>query len=337
MCRVSLAPTHLSIDPDSLEAIYSDPSATPGLFDPRAMPAPKEMKGNPTLHSFVADMTDSLAQSHIALYQVGCQPAPFADVPGGSYPVCAFHDMNDQITAIVEQSSHFYTLTYSPTNQNWNGQSRKFSVKMDDPTLRLQYRHSYLGGPNDAAVQRVATPAQTAASAAVLRDATGPRPTLQNAMGMGTVEPTQIVFQASATSAPTETKDSGSQPTVGNYLNAKLRKQGYRAYTVHYRVRANELKLVPNIDRTSYAGKLELVAVVYDNQGQAVNGKREKASVSFDNLTDPQLQTAELTGNLTIQVPVKGSYFLRLGVRDTATDRVGALEIPLDRIAVPAR
>ena len=97
------------------------------------------------------------------------------------------------------------------------------------------------------------------------------------------------------------------------------------------------MKLVPNADRTSYAGKLELVAVVYDNQGQAVNGKREKASVNYSNLTDPQLQTAELTGDLVIQVPVKGSCFLRLGVLDTATDRVGALEISVDRIPLRAK
>jgi hypothetical protein len=152
---------------------------------------------------------------------------------------------------------------------------------------------------------------------------------------MGTVEPTQIVFEASATPAATETTDTAKQPAAGNYLDAKLRKQGYRDYTVHFRVRANELKLVPNVDRTSYAGKLDFVAVVYDNQGQAVNGKREKASVNFANLTDPQLQTAELTGDLVIQVPAKGNYFLRLGVHDTATDRVGALEIPVDRIALP--
>ena len=66
-----------------------------------------------------------------------------------------------------------------------------------------------------------------------------------------------------------------------------------------------------------------------------MNGKREHASVTFPNLTDPQLQTAEVTGDLVIQVPAKGSYFLRLGVHDTATDRVGALEIPIDRIPIP--
>ena len=330
------APTHLAIDPDSLAAIYSDPDRNQDLFDARIVPAPKEMKTNPTLRTFVADMTDSLAQGHIALYQVGCQPAPFADVPGGSYPVCAFHDTKDQITAIVDQSSHFYTLSYTPTNQNWNGQPRKFHVEMADPTLRLQYRHSYLGGPNDAAVQRVQAAVQTAASATVLHDATGPSPTLQTAMGMGTVEPTQVVFQASATPAATESKDPGNQPAAtGNYLALKFRKQGYRNYTVHFRVRANELKLTQPNPESPYAGKLEFVAVVYDNQGQAVNGKRERASVSFDNLTDPGLQTASLTGDLVIQVPAKGSYFLRLGVRDTATDRVGALEIPIDRIPLP--
>jgi hypothetical protein len=161
---------------------------------------------------------------------------------------------------------------------------------------------------------------------------------MQTAMGMGTVEPTQVVFEASATPARVETKDSGNQPMVaGNYLNVKLRKQGYRDYLVHFRVHANELKLTPSADQTAYIGKLEFVAVVYDNLGQAVNGKREKASVSFPNLTDPQLQTADLTGDLTIQVPVKGSYFLRLGVHDVAIDRVGALEIPVDRIPMPGK
>jgi hypothetical protein len=283
-------------------------------------------------------MTDNLAQAHIALYQVGCQPAPFADVPGGFYPVCAFHDMKDQIAAIVDQSSHFYTLTYTPTNQNWNGQPRKFHVEMADPTLRLQYRHNYLGGSNDTAVQRVSAQVETAASAAVLHATTGPSPALQTAMGMGTVEPTQIVFDASATRAPTESKDAANQPAAaGNFLNVKFRREGYRDYTVHFRVRANELKLNQPTPESPYAGKLEFVAVVYDNQGQAMNGKREKASVSFDNLTDPDLQTASLTGDLVIQVPAKGSYFLRLGVRDTATDRVGALEIPIDRISLSAK
>ena len=333
------AATDASIDPDHpTELVYSDPHAIPGLFDPRTLPAPAEMKKNPSIQTFLGDMTDSLAQSHIALYRLGCQPHPVADVPGGTYPVCDYPDAKDQITAIVDLSSHFYTITYTPTNQNLNGQPRRFSVKMDDPSLRLQYRHSYLGGPNDTAVQRVQPQAQNAATLAVLHGAAGFSPTLQTAMGMGTVEPTQIVFEASATPATDEIKDSGDPPAAGgNYLDAKLRKQGYRDYTLHFRVHVHELKLVQNADHMSYVGKLEFVAVVYDNHGQAINGKREKASVSFPDLTDPQLPAASLTSDLVIEVPAKGNYFLRLGVRDTATDRVGALEIPVGRIPMPTK
>ena len=33
-----------------------------------------------------------------------------------------------------------------------------------------------------------------------------------------------------------------------------------------------------------------------------------------------------------IAVPVKGNYFLRVGVHDVASDHIGALEIPVDEV-----
>jgi VWFA-related protein len=314
--------------PDPSQETYSAPQgANVDLpTGPIGMPPP-EMKGNPTFATYLGGIRDSLAQSRIGLNTVGIGCLYQFGVP-------------EQIAAIVDQGAHYYRVSYTPTNQNWNGQARKVSVELADKTLRLDYRTSYLGklGMGDMTIQRVETPVQTAAASAVLHNATGPSPTLQTAMGMGTVEPTQVIFEASATPAATETKDGGSVPAAaGNFLAVKLRKQGYRDYTLHYRVRANELKLIAAPDGKSYSGKLEFVAVLYDNQGQAVNGKRERASVSFANLTDPQIERAELTGDLSIQVPTKGNYFLRLGVRDTATDRVGALEIPVDRIPLPRK
>jgi VWFA-related protein len=319
-------PTTVSIDPElPLDPVYSDPHSIDGIdsvWDPRAMPPPEEMKTNPTARTYLRDMTFSLEQSRIVMHTMGIG--------------CIYQDgVPERIAGLVDRGAHYYTVSYTPTNQAWDGRPRKFSVEMADKTLRLEYRTSYLGSSNDTAVQRVRAPLETAAAAVVLNETTGPSPTLQTAMGMGTVEPTQIVFEASATRAASESKDPGNKPAEpGNFLAVKYRRQAYRDYTIHLRVRANELKLTQGFDPpSSYAGKLEFVAMVYDNQGQAVNGKREKVSVNFDSLTDAQLQTAELTGDLVIQVPAKGSYFLRLGVYDTASDRVGALEIPVDRIA----
>jgi VWFA-related protein len=329
---------------------------------------PTEWKSYPTFAAYMANITASLQQSRIAIYQMQGSPvvgtggpsmaASLDDIkaateerhPGWgpdpvmaemflTEPTCDYPQAKERIAAIVDHSQHYYTISYTPTNQSWSDKPRQFSVQLADPTLKLAYRRSYIGSSSDTTIQRVAAPAvQTAAAATVFHDTTGPSPTLQTAMGMGAIEPTQVIFEASATPAPTQTKDpSKAPPTPGNFLAVKFRKQGYRDYTVHFRVRANELKLTPSADDTSYTGNLDFVAVVYDNQGQAVNGKREKVSVTFPDLSDPQLQTASLTGDLVIEVPVKGSYFLRLGVRDAATDRVGALEIPVDRIPLAGK
>jgi hypothetical protein len=39
-----------------------------------------------------------------------------------------------------------------------------------------------------------------------------------------------------------------------------------------------------------------------------------------------------LAARLEIAVPVKGNYFLRVGVHDVASDHIGALEIPVDEV-----
>lgn len=338
------------------------------------VPGVGESKVHPTIRAYLDNITSTLEQSRISIYPMEATPVggsgglsiaddhPHESMyhdPNGQpinppgwesqfvaeeemyrTPVtCAYPEGKERIAAIVDRATHYYTLTYSPTNQNFNGQSRHFSVELADKSLRLEYRKSYLGSPADTAVQPLAAPpVQTAAAAAIIRNTVGPSIPIENAMGMGTIEPTQIVFEASVTPSPAKTKeDAKSPPSAVNFLLVKYRKQGYRDYTVHFRVRADELKLTSTPDQSAYTGKLEFVAVVYDNRGQAVNGKREHASISFPNLTDPQLQTAEVTGDLVIQVPAKGSYFLRLGVHDTATDRVGALEIPTDCIPVPPK
>ena len=111
--------------------------------------------------------------------------------------VCDYPEGKQRIAAIVDRGAHYYTLTYSPTNQNFNGQPRKFSVELTDKSLHIEYRRVlYLWQPRyDTAVQPLAgLPVQTAAAAAILRNTIGPSISMQTAMGMGTVEPTQVVF-----------------------------------------------------------------------------------------------------------------------------------------------
>ena len=65
-----------------------------------------------------------------------------ADETGGK----AFYGNNDLRAAMersMEQGSMYYTLAYSPENQNWNGKFRRIQVKLDKAGYHLQYRRGY--------------------------------------------------------------------------------------------------------------------------------------------------------------------------------------------------
>jgi hypothetical protein len=152
-------------------------------------------------------------------------------------------------------------------------------------------------------------------------------------MGLGAPETDDIVFQATVKRGAEIVKDAAGQPAPpGNFLSESLRTKGYRAYNLHYAVRADQLRLIGAPDQKAYAEKLEVVAVIYDSLGHLLNSKKSAVSVTFDGPDDPRLVQATVTADLTTQIPSTGDYFLRIGVHDLAADRVGALEIPASSI-----
>jgi hypothetical protein len=48
---------------------------------------------------------------------------------------------------------------------------------------------------------------------------------------------------------------------------------------------------------------------------------------------DPSQPPRDIVYPLEISAPVKGDFFVRVGVRDVASDRLGALEVPIAVVA----
>ncbi|WP_433963711.1 VWA domain-containing protein [Tunturiibacter gelidiferens] len=72
-----------------------------------------------------------------------------ADDSGGH----AFLNTNDLVDAVNKATaagSHYYTLTYSPNDSNWNGNFRKIQVKLQQSGLNLAYRHGYFADDPDS-------------------------------------------------------------------------------------------------------------------------------------------------------------------------------------------
>ena len=54
------------------------------------------------------------------------------------------NDVGAAIGESVEDGSQFYTVSYDPTNQRYDGSFRKIRVTVDDPELRVRTQEGYL-------------------------------------------------------------------------------------------------------------------------------------------------------------------------------------------------
>src|SRR5678809_761112 len=55
------------------------------------------------------------------------------------------NDLVEALTTATETGGHYYALTYSPSNTNYDGKLRHIRVELARKGYRLEYRRSYYG------------------------------------------------------------------------------------------------------------------------------------------------------------------------------------------------
>jgi VWFA-related protein len=233
--------------------------------------------------------------------------------------------LTEAVQTAIEAGSNYYTVAYSPTNENWNGGFRRIQVKIDKPGVTLAYRRGYYADDPNKPAQ--STPAQNGQGQNG-QPAPQPYNAMRQAMMHGAPNPTQIVFVADVRPATTDTEAAAMQ---SNQLGKNV--QGpFRRYSIMFAVNPRQVNFAAAQDGTHKFG-LEFVTLVYDANGAMVN---EQANGIVANVPDAKLADT-LKRNLIyrqqISVPAKGEYYFRIGMRDRNTDNVGALEIPATAVA----
>ncbi|MEO6982178.1 MAG: VWA domain-containing protein, partial [Edaphobacter sp.] len=241
----------------------------------------------------------------------------------------AFYNNNglsQAVTRAVAEGSNYYTIAYAPANTRWNGAYRRIRIKLEQPNLTLTYRHGYYADNPEDHVKR-STPAA----------ATTLGPAIRSAMMRGAPDPTQILFKVSVAPLGTAVED---KLAPGNSAVPKF-KGPYLRYNVSYAANPRDVTFNLQPDG-AYQGDMHFLIFVYDQDGELLSNVVNivKANVS------PASYAAALRTGLHFQqqvsVPVKGRYFLRIGIHDIPADRVGALEVPIAAVkslapaAVPA-
>lgn len=293
----------------------------------------------------------------------------FLDLIAESTGGRAYHSSNgtgEKIQEIEANGSDYYTLTYATSNKNWNGEFRHIKIELDQPQVRLQYKRGYYavdrtsqeqaappaafanaspengpGQQENPAAGKEKEPSGTALTAPARRAAPvgqnpegsePPKQGFDDTMQLGAVPSTEIILTAHVSEGANVEQVKRQTPwPQSNHLTEDYKYEPFRTYAVEFSVDPKTVQLTKGSNGT-WHGSIVFVTVVYDSTLHNVNSALTTKTLDLDDAQYKDFLEHGLTERHEIAVPVKGSYFLRLGVHDVVNDRIGSLEVAVDRI-----
>jgi VWFA-related protein len=244
----------------------------------------------------------------------------------------AFYSNNhvsEELIAATETGSAYYTMTYAPSNRNYDGNLRSIHVTLAKKGYHLAYRRTYYGTDTDTAARPAVEQASVTGDAASTTAQRSANDTLDVNMRHGAPATHQLIFGAHvhavgapAKGTPEQMAQLATQPAYLKAGKKTLSPIPLQKFVIDYTVMAHQLHLQ---DAHSPLD-LEIAAAAYDSDGKMLNGVVNQAKDSGDKAA------AQPTKALHIQavmaVPLAATS-IRLAVRDANTDRIGAMEIKL--------
>jgi VWFA-related protein len=260
----------------------------------------------------------------------------------------AFYSSNNLTEALAEATEaggNYYTLSYAPSNENYDGQIRNIRVELAKRGYQLAYRHSYFGSPMGNNADAASRHKNAGASDAGRHEDAKPVNSLLVNLRHGAPMAHQIVFKAhvyplgAPAKATPEQMASLAQASSGSGKNRPVKTKSLpavpvQAYVVEYALPAQQLKAEPAVsDRRQLL--LELAAEAFDADGQMLVGKVEHArefserpwNVGEGSPAAPG-ESAFYRARQQIAVPLNATS-IRIAVKDVSTDRVGTMEVTL--------
>jgi VWFA-related protein len=246
-----------------------------------------------------------------------------ADATGGR-AVYGTNDLASALADATETGGHYYTLTYSPTNESYNGKLRHIHLELGKRGYHLAYRRSYYGNPGPTAPEtiggfRLASDLEPFQLSQVADS-------LYSNMQHGAPLAHQLLFRAHIHTVAPPTKATREQMASLADQPAFFRER--RQDKPDRPLRPIQLQTY-EIDYTVAARypALEVAAAAFDAEGRMVNGVVQRAA---EDTTHARGMRRDGIFRLQqkFDVPMT-AVSVRVAVRDVATDNVGALEVNL--------
>ena len=232
----------------------------------------------------------------------------WAEETGGK----AYHenDIGQEIAEAADHGSRYYTLAYVPTDRKEVGRERRIEVKVAG-NYTIFYRKRYFERTQRETAKAGGAPAKDP---------------LLELMGRGMPDISEIPYRLkvvpAATQADARTPRAGDNGQLSGHL---------RRYSIGFQLQAGGLSQLPDADGARRK-RLEVTLVVYSQDGKPLNWESRDINLLIKPEQWARDQTAGVRFHIEIDAP-PGDVYLRTGVYDSISNRVGTLEIPLTALA----
>jgi len=218
----------------------------------------------------------------------------------------AFYENNDldkAIADVLSDGEDFYTISYVPTNTNYNGAMRKIVIHLkDEKKEKLLYRENYYADSPTASGKGVSGVFLTS-------------------MESGVPSSSQIVFHVRLSDQPP------SGPVEGQ---AAAMKNRAARYSIDYSARLDDIDLHEGAGDVRQGGVIVL-AIAY-RDGEPLNFVQNAVPIVLEPSAWDLDNRQGLPIHQVIDLP-PGDVQLRVGLYDPISGHIGSLEIPLHVIA----
>jgi VWFA-related protein len=228
--------------------------------------------------------------------------------------------LSELIADVTSSGSDFYTLSYSPTNSKMDGSYRTIDVKVAGGKYNLSYRRGYTA--TDAAVPGSASVLRSQAINKLAEQNPGSVDPLVAFMDLGMPQSEQILYKVLIQPIPAK---------AGDAADAKAGAKSFPVnYSVDFALDLKDLNLKKDANGL-HNGTLNISLIAYDRYGKIASRKDHRVVLTVKPDVYAVYQQTGVQLHAEIGVP-KGQYWLRTGVYDQSSRKVGTLETSLSEV-----
>jgi VWFA-related protein len=245
----------------------------------------------------------------------------------------AFYSTNDVTAALDEATDvggNYYSLSYSPSNKKEDGGRRSIAVRVAHPGYQISYRRYYF----TSALRPSGESGKPQLSEASASSATAENDTLQPNMKHGAPMIHDLLFSAHvraeggpARATPEQMSQLADEPAYFRTRHKDkplkpLASIDLQRYAIDYRVTDLALKNLESRKPPAF----EFAAAAFDADSRMLNGVVNEATA--DSVHPEANKSGIFRVRQQLDVPINAAW-IRIGVRDKQTNRMGTLEVQL--------